>query len=191
MKYFLFFFLLLSPFLNAADSLESDGFYQQYSQSSKRTITGIIDDLSKNMFYILLDDGTAWECFYSSQTKRQKVLRSWKIGAEVFIATRTFENPDACGISTFNSFVELDAYIDLSTADLLPKVVNILNGVVTLSDGSAWKENSFLYNSSDFWKIGDRVVVRCSWDLEATLINVDHLRGIALDSYYFKGTLSL
>lgn len=187
MKFFFSLFVLFSSFLCAEESEDVTSLIERYAKFSERKIAGIQDDLPSRVIYISLSDGTRWEGHYESYADRQNVLH-WKIGSSVSFLSRSFASKEGYGLSSFKPYANLTVFLDLNTADVLPKVTNISNGLVTLSDGSSWQESSYFYYASNYWKIGDRILVSCV--SSPILLNVDQSRdGLILDTHFMYGNI--
>lgn len=176
----------------ANDAGDKDYLFEHYAQFSQSTIVDISDNIPYSSIGILLSDGTLWDCYYQTYAERQQVLQHWKIGQKAFISAKHLKSSEEFGIYVTGTkvFVELMAILDYTSADALACITEISNGKIVLSDGSEWKENSLLYYSSGYWNLGDRIVVTCRYDRKAFLINIDHPRGLILDSYYTEASLT-
>lgn len=171
MKYLL---SILFVFTTTLYAIDTEQIFDLYGKHNRRQIIDFKEDPKRRFVTISLSDGTVWNCFYESLGHRQQALMKLETGLSVFI----FPHPEQiCNITIsgkgYGGVVYLFGLIEPLTRGALPTITGILDGKISLSDGSIWQETAYIYYSSTLWKIGDHIVVQTVSD-SAYLINLDH-----------------
>jgi|GEM_PF-3677492 len=185
MRFLLALCLTFSPLAASSQDDRLDELTLEYVANIKRTIVAVQDDPSNSIMHVLLIDGTFWECPYTSTKEQQFALQNWVNGTNVFIF------PTRTGLKLagdFSPFFQLPATLDSATLDGFPSIQSIKANIVTLTDGSSWKETSKIYSASKYWEVGDRILVSFIDDI--TLINIDQSAAGILSTYYMPGIMT-
>lgn len=166
---------------------------REYQARTERKISNIGYNPSNETITILLNDGTQWTCYYRFLSDRQKVLEKWQIGQKAWIFPSQGDSNLSFRLWSYSnaasSSVDLYALLDPNTSQLLPTIIGKTEeGHVILSDGSQWKDNSWVVPVASYWNVGERVVI-ANHTNSFCLMNIDQGEGLFFDTGYMWATL--
>jgi len=183
--------LLATSFLSASNEAKEVAM-REYQAKLERKITNIAYNPINETITILLNDGTQWGCYYRFISDRQRVLERWQVGQMTWILPARSNNVTFHLWSYSNaasSGVELLAFLDPNTSQLLPIIVEkTAEGHLLLSDGSEWRDNSWIVPVASYWNVGERIVISKMGET-FRLMNIDQGEGLFLNTGYMFAIL--